>query len=217
MISAYNISKSFLLPHLRQRSVRGGLLGFFERTTHEVMEVVKDFSLEVSSGEFVGIMGPNGTGKSTLLKILAGVYQPDSGEVKVDGKLSAILELGVGFHPELSARENVELNGALLGLSSGQIHRQMKSVFEFAELTNFMDMSLKHFSSGMTARLAFSVAMQVQADVYLVDEVLAVGDQSFQEKCLKHFRQLKQEGKTVVLVSHSQALVNEICDRVITL
>lgn len=217
MISVFNISKSFLIPHLDKRSVRGTLFTFFDKKTYEEIKVLEDFSMSVKAGEFVGIMGPNGSGKSTLLKILAGVYQPDSGEVEVQGKVSSLLELGVGFNPELSARENVFLNGLLLGLSQSQLHKHYYSIFSFAGLVQFMDTPLKHFSSGMAARLAFSVAMQVQADVYLLDEVLAVGDAEFQEKCLHVFRGLKKQGKTVLFVSHSQSLVDQFCDRVVRL
>ncbi|MDZ4216794.1 MAG: ABC transporter ATP-binding protein, partial [Candidatus Gracilibacteria bacterium] len=180
MISVQSLSKSFVIPHLHKRSVKGSLFSLFDRKTYEVNEVLKDFSLEVKSGEIVGIMGPNGSGKSTLLKIIAGVYEPDEGTITIEGKVTAILELGVGFHPELSAWENVLMNGLLLGLSREHLRREMKEIFRFAELESFMDMPLKHYSSGMAARLAFAVAMQVDADVYLLDEVLAVGDQAFQ-------------------------------------
>jgi len=143
------------------------------------------------------------------------VYEPESGEVKIAGRVSAILELGVGFHPELTARENVFLNGSLLGISQAQLQRNFKNIFQFAELESFIDTPLKHFSSGMAARLAFAVAIQVEADVYLMDEVLAVGDAEFQKKCLQVFRDFKKEGKTLVFVSHSRELMNEVCDRII--
>ncbi|MDP2691967.1 MAG: ABC transporter ATP-binding protein [bacterium] len=217
MISVQSLSKSFVIPHLHKRSVKGSLFSLFDRKTYEVNEVLKDFSLEVKSGEIVGIMGPNGSGKSTLLKIIAGVYEPDEGTITIEGKVTAILELGVGFHPELSAWENVLMNGLLLGLSREHLRREMKEIFRFAELESFMDMPLKHYSSGMAARLAFAVAMQVDADVYLLDEVLAVGDQAFQEKCLGVFRELQKKGKTVLLVSHSEELMNQLCDRVFSL
>jgi len=217
MIKVHNISKSFIIPHAHKKSVRGTLFSMLDRQTYERIEVLKNFSLEVKSGEWVGIMGPNGSGKSTLLKILAGVYQPDGGNIQINGKISAILELGVGFHPELSARENVFLNGLLLGLSQSQLKSRFHQIFAFAELEQFIDTPLKHFSSGMAARLAFAVAMQVEADIYLLDEVLAVGDAAFQEKCLKVFAELKKQGKTVVFVSHSQTLVEQLCERVVNL
>lgn len=217
MISIRSLFKSFTIPHLKKQSVKGALFTLFDRKTYETIDVLKDFSLEIREGEFVGVMGPNGSGKSTLLKILAGVYQPDAGEVELKGKVSALLELGVGFNPELSARENVFLNGSLLGLSANQLKNKYAKIFEFSELENFQDAPLKHFSSGMAARLAFAVAMQVDADIYLLDEVLAVGDEAFQDKCLKVFKDFKRDGKTILFVSHSQALVDQLCDRVIRL
>lgn len=217
MINVQNISKSFLLPMAHKRSVRGSLFSLFDQKTYEHIQVIKDFSLQVEPGEFVGVMGPNGAGKSTLLKILAGVYQPDQGAVQIDGNVSPLLELGVGFHPELTARQNVLLNGLLLGLEKSILEKRFYDIFAFAELERFIDVPLKHFSSGMGARLAFAVAIQVEADVYLLDEVLAVGDASFQEKCFKVFADLKKQGKTIVFVSHSQALVDQLCDRVVRL
>lgn len=215
MIFVRDLCKSFFIPHAEKRSIRGSLFSLFDHKTYERIDVLKSFSLNVEKGEFVGVMGPNGSGKSTLLKILACVYQPDGGEVIVDGKVSAILELGVGFHPDLSARENVFLNGLLLGIPQSQLKRHFHTIFEFAELEQFIDTPLKHFSSGMAARLAFAVAMQVKADIYLLDEVLAVGDAHFQEKCLEVFRNFRREGKTVLLVSHAEDLVRRLCDRVI--
>jgi len=217
MISIHHISKSFLIPHEQKRSVKGSLFSMFHRKTYERIDVLQDFSLEVQSGEFLGIMGPNGCGKSTLLKILAGVYEPDGGVVEVSGTVSAILELGVGFHSELSARENVFMNGTLLGISKSQLQSQFRNIIAFAELEQFSDTPLKHFSSGMAARLAFAVAIQVKADVYLMDEVLAVGDAVFQKKCLEVFRDFKKQGKTLVFVSHSKELLEQTCDRVIVM
>lgn len=217
MISVKNISKSFLIPHEQKRSVKGSLFSLFNRKTYEHLEVLKHFSLQVEAGEFVGIRGPNGSGKSTLLKILAGVYAPDEGEVVIGGKISSILELGVGFHPDLPARENVFLNGMLLGMPKSSLQRRIQDIFAFAELESFADTPLKHFSSGMAARLAFSVVIQVKADIYLMDEVLAVGDEAFQKKCLRVFEELRREGKTVVLVSHSFEMLERMCDRVVTL
>jgi len=206
-----------MIPHLNKRSVRDSLFSFFDTKTYEKIDVLKNFSLEIQSGEFVGIMGPNGSGKSTLLKIIAGVYQPDEGEIVMSSNLSAILELGVGFHPELSARENVFMNGLLLGMSRDQLEKQYYSIFRFAELVQFMDTPLKYYSSGMAARLAFAVAMQVNADIYLLDEIFAVGDFSFQEKCFDVFKQFRKDGKTILLVSHSRDLLDELCDRVIVM
>ncbi|MGE3278953.1 MAG: ABC transporter ATP-binding protein [Candidatus Altimarinota bacterium] len=217
MISVQNISKSFLIPHEQKRSVKGSLFSLFNTKYYERIEVLKDFSLSVEKGEFLGIMGPNGSGKSTLLRILAGVYEPERGQVKIEGNVSSILELGVGFHPELTARENVFLNGTLLGISQAQLQKRFEHIIRFADLEAFMDTPLKHFSSGMAARLAFAVAIQVEADVYLMDEVLAVGDAEFQKKCLQVFRDFKKEGKTLVFVSHSRQLLEAVCDRIICL
>lgn len=215
MIQIQNISKSFLIPHEQRRSIRGSIFSFFRRTSYERIEVLKEFSLQVKNGEFLGIMGPNGSGKSTLLKIMAGIYSPDKGEMKISGSISAILELGIGFHTELSARDNVFLQGSLLGISPSKLQQKFHEIFVFSELASFIDTPLKHFSSGMAARLAFAVAMQVEADIYLMDEVLAVGDSAFQKKCLDVFEDFRRRGKTLVFVSHSEELVKQLCDRVV--
>ena len=217
MISIHSLSKSFRIPRAHKRSIKGSLFSFFDRKTYQKIEVLKDFNLQVQTGEFVGIMGSNGSGKSTLLKLIAGVYQPDEGSISVEGKLATVLELGTGFHPELTARENIFIHGLLIGLSQAQIERRLSHIIHFAGLEQFVNAPLKHFSSGMVARLAFSVAMQVQAEVYLMDEVLAVGDQEFQAKCLQVFQNLKRQGVTLLFVSHSEELVRDICDRVINM
>lgn len=217
MISVQNISKSFLIPHAQRRSVRDSLFSFFQTKHYERIDVLKDFSLDVKRGEFVGIMGSNGSGKSTLLKMVAGIYQPDTGEIRLAGKTAAILELGVGFHPDLSARDNVFLNGSLLGISQQQLKKSFRDIFAFAGLEQFVEAPLKHFSSGMAARLAFAIVSHVDAEIYLLDEVLAVGDQEFQQKCLKVFEQWKEKGKTVLLVSHAEELLKRVCDRIITI
>lgn len=217
MITIRTLSKSFLIPHAQRRSVRESLFSFFQTKHYERIEVLRDFSLEVKRGEFVGIMGSNGSGKSTLLKMVAGIYQPDTGMIRLGGKTAAILELGVGFHPELSARDNVFLNGSLLGISQQQLRKSFQDIFAFAGLEQFVETPLKHFSSGMAARLAFAIVSHVDAEIYLLDEVLAVGDQEFQQKCLKVFEQWKQKGKTVLLVSHAEELLRRVCDRVVRL
>ncbi len=176
---------------------------------------LKGVSFEVKKGEFFGIVGRNGSGKSTLLKILAGIYQPTDGSVKTDGKLVPFIELGVGFNPELTGKENVYLNGALLGFSKKEVDARYKDIVEFAELEDFMDQRLKNYSSGMQVRLAFSVATRAQADILLIDEVLAVGDADFQRKCFDYFKALKKSGVTVVFVTHDMSAVKEYCDRVI--
>ena len=159
------------------------------------------------------MIGPNGSGKSTLLKLLAGIYRQDAGEVRINGLLSPFIELGVGFNPELTARDNVRINGTLLGLSLADLRRRFDDIIAFAELERFVDQKLKNFSSGMQLRLAYSIAIQVDFDILLLDEVLAVGDQSFQEKCMATFEQMRRDGKTMILVSHDLDAVARHCDR----
>jgi len=185
--------------------------------TYENQKTLDNISLSVEEGEFLGIVGRNGSGKSTLLKILAGIYQPTSGNVEVQGKLVPFIELGVGFNPELTGRENVYLNGALLGFSKREVEARYDDIVAFAELERFMDQKLKNYSSGMQVRLAFSVAIMAEADILLIDEVLAVGDADFQRKCFEYFRSLKKQKKTVVFVTHSMDAVREYCDRAVLL
>ena len=213
-----NVKKNFVLPHERVRSVKGAFTGVIRRKqkrTVEVQHALREIDFSVKEGEFFGILGRNGSGKSTLLKIIAGIYTPTKGKVSVQGKLVPFIELGVGFNPELTGRENVYLNGALLGFSRAEIDKQYKSIVEFAELEAFMDQKLKNYSSGMQVRLAFSVAIKAEADILLVDEVLAVGDADFQRKCFQYFRALKKNNKTVIFVTHDMNAVREYCDRAI--
>lgn len=213
-ITVANVSKDFLLPHEKRTSVKSFFVGMFRNKSGvERQHALKDINFEVKKGEFFGIVGRNGSGKSTLLKILAGIYQPTRGSVQVGGKLVPFIELGVGFNPELTGRENVYLNGALLGFSNKQIDDQYDDIVAFAELERFMDQKLKNYSSGMQVRLAFSLATRARADILLVDEVLAVGDADFQRKCFEYFRSLKRTKKTVVFVSHDMSAVREYCDR----
>lgn len=195
--------------------MKQSLFSLFDAHGSETHQVLKDFSLELKTGDWVGLMGSNGAGKSTLMKILAGVYQADEGAVQIQGSVSAVLELGAGFHPDLSARENVFLHGALLGLSAQYLEGRMKHILDYADVSEFAETPLKHFSSGMQSRLAFAVAMEVEADVYLFDEVLAVGDEAFQKKCFQEFNALKKLGKTAVMVSHSRDLLEKFCDRIV--
>jgi ABC-2 type transport system ATP-binding protein len=185
------------------------------KKSFEEQHALKDISFEIKEGEFFGIVGRNGSGKSTLLKILAGIYQPTKGSVNVRGRLVPFIELGVGFNPELTGRENVYLNGALLGFSHKDVAAMYDDVVSFAELEKFMDQKLKNYSSGMQVRLAFSMAIRAEADILLIDEVLAVGDADFQRKCFDYFRSLKKNKKTVVFVSHDMTAVREYCDRAI--
>lgn len=211
-----NLSKSFVLPHQKAKSIKSLFLSFgmSTGTEKETQKALQEISFSVQKGEFFGIVGRNGSGKSTLLKILAGIYQPTKGSVITKGKLVPFIELGVGFNPELSGRDNVYLNGAMLGFSAKETEAKYKYIVEFAELEKFMDQKLKNYSSGMQVRLAFSVAtILAESDILLLDEVLAVGDASFQKKCYEYFAQLKKQKKTVVFVTHDMSAVQQYCDR----
>lgn len=214
-IQVKNVSKSFKIPHEKNMSLKGAALNLFRNKSYTEYHAAKGISFEVKRGEFLGIIGRNGCGKSTMLKMLAGIYVPDGGKIKINGSLSPFLELGVGFNPELSARDNVYLNGTILGMSRKQIDEIFDKVIEFAELEEFVDMKLKNFSSGMQVRLAFSVAINAHADILLIDEVLAVGDVNFQKKCFEVFKEFKKQGKTIVFVSHAMNSVRSFCDRVL--
>jgi ABC-type polysaccharide/polyol phosphate transport system ATPase subunit len=206
------VSKRFRLYHDRNQSLKATLMRG-RRAKYEEFMAVDDVSLDIAAGESFGFVGRNGSGKSTLLKVVAGIYRPDKGAVTVNGKLSALLELGAGFHPELSGRENVYLNGSILGLSRKELERRFDEIVDFAELHQFIDMPVKNYSSGMYVRLGFSVAINVDPDVLLVDEVLAVGDEMFQRKCSAKFAELREAGTTIVLVSHSLGAIRSMCDR----
>ena len=211
-----NLSKSFLLPHEKRSTLKSVIINPFQKKKGaEHHHVLKNISFEVQEGEFLGIVGRNGGGKSTLLKILASVYTPGKGTIEVNGKLVPFIELGVGFNPELTGRDNVYLNGALLGFSDAEIDEIYEDIVSFAELERFMDQKLKNYSSGMQVRLAFSLATRAKADILLVDEVLAVGDVAFQKKCYDYFASLKKEKKTVVFISHDMDAVREYCTRAI--
>jgi ABC-2 type transport system ATP-binding protein len=215
-IKVDHVYKNFVLPHERTSSLKGAFTNLARRTsgkTIETQRALKDISFEVKKGEFFGIVGRNGSGKSTLLKILAGIYQPTSGDVKTVGSLVPFIELGVGFNGELTGRENIYLNGAMLGFSQKKIDALYGDIVAFAELERFMDQKLKNYSSGMQVRLAFSLAIRAKADILLVDEVLAVGDADFQRKCLSYFKELKANKKTVIFVTHDMSSVREYCDR----
>jgi ABC-type polysaccharide/polyol phosphate transport system ATPase subunit len=212
-----NVSKAFRLPHQRQTSIKEIFLHPRRKIEYELNDALRDVSVEIERGECFGVIGPNGSGKSTLLKILAGIYRADAGVVRVDGLLSPFIELGVGFHPELNARDNIKINGTLLGLTSHELTERFDEIVRFAELERFVDQKLKNYSSGMQVRLAFSIAIQVPFDVLVLDEVLAVGDRSFQEKCLATFERFRDEGKTIVLVSHDLTAVASHCDRALLL
>jgi ABC-2 type transport system ATP-binding protein len=217
VLSVKNVSKNFHLPHEKTHSIKSSIINIFKQKDKDVdvQHALKDISFDIKKGEFFGILGRNGSGKSTMLKILAEIYQPTSGSVQHFGKLVPFIELGVGFNPELTGRENVYLNGALLGFSRKEIDARYDEIVEFAELEEFMDQKLKNYSSGMQVRLAFSVATRADADILLVDEVLAVGDADFQRKCYDFFKSLKESGKTVIFVTHDMGAVREYCDEAI--
>ncbi|MCW2986126.1 MAG: transporter ATP-binding protein [Conexibacter sp.] len=208
-----HVSKTFRLPHVQYSTLKERALHPFRSTTYDEFRALNDVDLEIKAGEFFGIVGRNGSGKSTLLKCLAGIYRPDAGRVAVEGRLSPFIELGVGFNPDLTARDNVVINGVMMGLSRREAQASFDAVIEFAELEEFVDLKLKNYSSGMAVRLGFATAIQVAADVLLVDEVLAVGDANFQQKCFEEFTRLKAEGRTVVFVTHDMSSVERYCDR----
>jgi ABC-type polysaccharide/polyol phosphate transport system ATPase subunit len=208
-----NLSKTFRLPHQRYSTFKERALHPLRSRRFDELRAVQDMNLEIAHGEFFGIVGRNGSGKSTLLKMLAGIYQPDTGHVSVNGRLSPFIELGVGFNPEMTARENVLINAIMLGLSRREARRRFDEIIAFAELEEFLDLKLKNYSSGMTVRLAFAVSVQVDADILLVDEVLAVGDAAFQQKCFDQFEQMKADGRTIIFVTHDMTAVERFCDR----
>jgi ABC-type polysaccharide/polyol phosphate transport system ATPase subunit len=216
-IELVGVSKSFRIPHEQKTYLKEYFLHPFRRTTYERNDALRDVTFSVEEGEFFGVFGPNGSGKSTLLRILAGIYVPDIGLVRVNGLLSPFIELGVGFNFELNARDNIRLNSTLAGLTKREIDEKFDEILEFSELERFVDQKLKNYSSGMLMRLAYSIAIQIPFDLLLLDEVLAVGDASFQEKCFTTFESFKEDGKTVVLVTHALELVSRFCDRVLLL
>ena len=216
-IKVERISKTFRIPHEKINSVRSAAANLFRHGGYEEFKALDDVSFEVKKGEFFGIIGRNGSGKSTLLKILAGIYSPDKGNVEIDGMISPFLELGIGFNPELSGRDNIYLNATVLGMTKKQIDAKFDSIVAFSELERFIDQKLKNYSSGMSVRLAFSVSIHANRDILLMDEVLAVGDSNFQSKCLEEFNRYKSAGKTVILVTHDIATVQRYCDRAMLL
>lgn len=215
-VSAVKVNKSFKLPHEQHSGLKQLIINRISGKGdkgYELQHVLKDVSFEVNKGDFFGIVGRNGSGKSTLLKVLAGIYTPDSGVITTEGSLVPFIELGVGFNPELTGRENVYLNGALLGFSKAQMEAMYDDIVAFAELEKFMDQKLKNYSSGMQVRLAFSVAIRAKSDILVLDEVLAVGDEAFQRKCYQYFAEIKKQGQTVILVTHSMDTILQFCNR----
>lgn len=213
-ISVKNLHKSFRLPHEQHSGIKQKIINIFKGVKgYEEQHVLKGVTFGIKKGEFFGIVGRNGSGKSTLLKLLAGIYTADSGSIDVNGSLIPFIELGVGFNQELTGRENIFLNGALLGFSRREMEEKYDSIVEFSELERFIDQKLKNYSSGMQVRLAFSIAIRAQGDIILLDEVLAVGDEAFQRKCFEYFAKLKKEKKTVILVTHDMSSVARFCNK----
>jgi len=214
-----NVSKKFALRHRRARSFQELTLSLLRRNrgSREVFWALRDVNFTVERGETVGLIGPNGAGKSTALKLISRIIEPTSGQVKVSGRVGALLELGAGFHPDLTGRENIFLNGSILGLSRAQLRHKLDAIIDFAELEHFIDVPVKHYSSGMYVRLGFSVAVNTDPEILLVDEVLAVGDAAFQRKCLDRINDLRRKGITILFVSHSAETVRAICPRVLWL
>jgi ABC-2 type transport system ATP-binding protein len=215
-IEIRDVSKRFRLSKERYSSLKERVV-HFGRVPHEDFWALNDVSFDVEEGTTVGLLGHNGSGKSTLLKCVAGILQPTTGEIMTRGRLAALLELGAGFHPELTGRENIYLNGSILGLSRKEVERVFDEIVEFSELEKFIDMQVRHYSSGMYVRLGFAVAVNVDPEILLVDEVLAVGDEAFQKKCLERVARFQREGRTILFVTHAADLVRRVCDRVIVL
>lgn len=217
-IQVKDLQKTFKIPLEASNGLKQKLINTLKgRKGYREFMPLKDVSFEIERGDFFGIVGRNGSGKSTLLKTIAGIYAPEKGLIQVNGKLVPFIELGVGFNPELTGRENVFLNGALLGFSHREMEKMYDDIVEFAELEDFMEERLKNYSSGMQVRLAFSIAIRAEGDILLLDEVLAVGDEAFQRKCFNYFEELKEKGKTVVLVTHSMSAVERFCNKALFL
>ena len=207
-----NVSKTFNIPREKIKSLRSAFVNVFRKNTYEEFKALDDVSFEVKKGEFFGIIGRNGSGKSTLLKILAGIYEKDAGKIKINGMISPFLELGIGFNPELSGRDNIYLNATVLGMTKKQIDEKFDAMVAFSELERFIDQKLVHYSSGMQVRLAFSVAIHANREILLLDEVLAVGDEAFQKKCYEYFEKTKGK-KTIIFISHDHKQIERFCDR----
>jgi ABC-type polysaccharide/polyol phosphate transport system ATPase subunit len=213
MIEVRGVDKSFRIPHNRVDSLKERITRPLAVREYRTLQALRGISFDVRQGEFFGIVGRNGSGKSTLLKIMASIYRADAGRIRMAGRLAPFIELGVGFNPEMTSRQNVVLNGVLMGLSRQEARRRLDAVLDFAELRDFSDLKLKNYSSGMMVRLAFAVMVEADADVMLIDEVLAVGDAAFAQKCTGVFRERRAAGRTIVLVTHDMATVQSFCDR----
>jgi ABC-type polysaccharide/polyol phosphate transport system ATPase subunit len=218
MIELNNITKIFKLPHQRRRTLYHRIVSVVKRQyDYESLYALRNISLSVKAGEFIGLIGKNGSGKSTLLKVISRIYRPTSGDISVGGQVFPMLELGIGFQPEFSCRENIFLQGVVLGFSRKDIVKRFDDIVSFAELERFVDAKLGTLSTGMLMKLGFSIAVQSDASIFLVDEAFAVGDQEFSLKCEEKFRKFKSEGKTVILVSHDLNAIKQFCSRVVVL
>ena len=212
-----DVWKRFKIPHERRTTVLDHVAGVVSiiggaRYKYEEFWALKELSLALRARESLGIIGPNGSGKSTLLKLIAHVMKPDRGKISVHGSLVPVLELGIGFHGDLTVRENAIVYGVIMGISRSEMRDRLDSILEFSDLERFQDAFLRNLSSGMQVRLAFSIAVETDADIFLIDEALAVGDEAFREKCLERFREFKRRGKSIVLVSHDMKLINTFCE-----
>ncbi len=218
MIEVEHLWKKYRLPHEKRNTVFEALIGLLDtKKGYEEFNALGDITFSVERGEWLGVIGPNGSGKSTLLKIIANTIRPTGGRVKVNGRITSLLELGVGFQPDLTAIENIQVYGAIMGFSDDKIEEGVDEILDFAGLKRFEDTKLKNFSSGMVVRLAFSTAIQTDPEILLLDEVLAVGDMEFQQKCFAVFERYRQEDKTVVFVTHDMSSVQRFCDQVLLL
>lgn len=212
VINVKNVSKTFNVYFDKANTLKERII-FWKRNNHEVREVLKEINLQIKKGETVALIGVNGSGKSTLLKLMTKIIYPNEGEIEVNGKLTSMLELGAGFHPDFSGLENIYFNASIFGLSKKEIDSRLDQIIEFSELRDYIDNPVRTYSSGMYMRLAFSVAINVDADILLIDEILSVGDKHFQEKCYRKMQELKEQGKTIVLVTHDLASAEKLCDR----
>lgn len=216
VIDVRNVSKKFNVYFDKANTLKERVI-FWKRNNHEVREVLKNINVQIKKGETVALIGVNGSGKSTLLKLMTKIIYPNSGEIEVNGKLTSMLELGAGFHPDFSGMENIYFNASIFGLSKKEIDNRLEQIIDFSELREYIDNPVRTYSSGMYMRLAFSIAINVDADILLIDEILSVGDMHFQEKCFSKMQELKQEGKTIVLVTHDLASAEKLCDRTVWL
>jgi len=215
-VEVKNVNKSFNIYYDKANTIKERLL-FFKRGKKEKRQILKNINLTIESGEAVALIGVNGSGKSTLLKLMTKIIYPNSGKIETYGKLTSLLELGAGFHPDFSGRENIYFNASIFGLTRKEIDKRINKIIEFSELEDFIDNPVRTYSSGMYMRLAFSVAINVDADILLIDEILSVGDQHFQQKCFEKMNELKKQGKTMVFVTHSMGSVKQLCTRAVWL